>query len=381
MLVLHTSDWHLGRMLYGRSLLDDQVHFLQRVFLPAVEQEKPDLVLISGDIYDRQIAPTDAIALFDAFLLRLMDLQIPVAFTAGNHDSAERLAMMKPLLRQNGVYVSTTLQDAMQPVTFTTGGETVQLFLLPYLDPSQVRAFFGDDSLRGEAACMQRVIEALQSSFMPGAMKLLSAHCFVAGALTSESETTIFAGGSGQVPAALFGDFDYVALGHLHGPQKAGPNGRYSGSPLKYSVDEAGHKKSYTRVHLHGGTVNTACVPIPPLRDVRRVKGSFDELLALHTLSPCQDYVEITLTDERPVLLAAQRLQPAYPNLLSVLSERIYATPAAARQRDRLRRQDETAIFNAFYEDICGLTPDETDTRLFSEILADARRSTEGGGA
>ena len=213
MKLFHTSDWHLGRMLYGRSLLQDQQWFLEQVFLPAVERERPACVLIAGDIYDRQIAPTEAIRLFDATLSRLMSLGTKVCVISGNHDGAGRMALLKQALRRSGVYFATELSHALTPVLLEEGGERLQLFLLPYFDTAQAREFLGDGSLRGEGPCMERLLEQLLPLFDPEAGHVLLSHCFAAGAQTSDSESTLFVGGSGQVPPSLFDPFDYPEPG------------------------------------------------------------------------------------------------------------------------------------------------------------------------
>lgn len=371
MKLFHTSDWHLGRMLYGRSLLDDQRYFLEQVFLPAVEREKPDCVILSGDLYDRQIAPPEAIRLLDGIFSRLAELGCTVAAISGNHDGADRIAIMKGALRRCGVYLSTSLSDALTPVELEADGEHVQLFLLPYFDCAAAREFFSDEGLRGEAACMQRMLQELERRFRPGCTHILAAHCFAAGAFTSDSESTLFVGGSGEVPPALFSAFDYVALGHLHGPQKAGENGRYSGSPLKYSIDEERQKKSFLLLELKGGAVTETAFPVVPLHDVRRISGGFEELLEAGAASPCEDYVELNLTDEAPVMLAAQRLRPYYPNLLAVTNNWAAATAIGGRA-EKLKGQDETTVFRTFLEELCGTEATEEDLSLFSEILEEA---------
>lgn len=371
MKLFHTSDWHLGRMLYGRSLLSDQRHFLENVFLPAVERERPACVILAGDLYDRQIAPPEAIRLFDSTLSRLTDLGCRVCMISGNHDGADRIAILKGALRRSGVYLSTNLEDAFSPVLLEEQGEKIQLFLLPYFDAAQAREFLGDDSLRGERAAMERLIEKMVPLFHPGAAHILVSHCFTAGSLTSDSESSLFVGGSGEIPPALFDPFDYVALGHLHGPQKAGKKGRYSGSPLKYSVDEAGQKKGFIRLQWKDGAISVEQIPVVPLRDVRRVSGLFQDLLKQGEACPCQDYVELTLEDKEPVLLAAERLRPGYPNLLSVSGS--WAMGSAGERAKKLEGQDESTIFTSFLKDVCGLEAEEEDLRLFREVLEEVK--------
>jgi len=376
MKIIHTSDWHLGRMLYGKSLLSDQRHFLQNIFLPVVEREGPAIVIIAGDIYDRQVAPTEAIRLFDDTLSVLLKMKIPTAFISGNHDSPDRITIMKSALRSAGVYVSTSLADAFQPVELHQGDERIQLFLLPYLDNAAVRDYFQDETPKGEQACMRRVLEELKPLMREDCAKILAAHCFVAGSEHSDSESTIFAGGSAEIPASLFEDFDYVALGHLHGPQRAGGNGRYSGSPLKYSVDEQHQKKSFVMLDVRQGSVRSQLVPINPLRDVRRITGLFEQILTDGQAQKCEDYVELILEDQNPVMLAAEKLRPCYPNLLSVRNNWAAASVALTERR-RLKNETEQVIFQSFMKDICDVDSDEGVRLLFEEVLREAVREED----
>jgi len=366
--LFHTSDWHLGRMLYGRSLLPDQSWFFQEVFLPAVEREKPACVLLAGDIYDRQIAPPEAIRLFDSVLSRLVELSCKVCVISGNHDGADRITLLKTALRGSGVYFSTTLSDAFSPVLLEENGEKVQLFLLPYFNSAQGREFLGDDSLRGEAACMKLLIEQMLPLFEPGAAHILVSHCFAAGAMPSDSESSLFVGGAGEIPPELFSPFDYVALGHLHGPQRAGEKGRYSGSPLKYSVDEEHQKKGFCRLEWDGASLAVEEVPITPLRDVRRISGLFQELLEQGKRQPCEDYVELVLEDKSPVFLARDKLRPYYPNLLS-LSNPWAISGAAGERAARLKGQDDRTIFSSFLQDVCGTPAEPEELQLLQELL------------
>lgn len=372
MRIFHTSDWHLGRMLYGRSLLSDQRHFLETLLLPAIEREKPAALLIAGDIYDRQVAPPEAIALFDSTLSRLVEWGVKVLIISGNHDGAQRMALLKGALRHSGVFFATSLEDMLSPVLLEEGSQRVQVFLLPYFDCPAAREFLGDASLRGEAACMEKLLEGLYPLFLPEAAHVLMAHCFCAGGMTSDSESGTFVGGSGQIPPSLFSRFDYVALGHLHGPQKAGETARYSGTPLKYSIDEAGQKKGYLSLAWDGNSFSAEHREAKPLRDVRKITGLFKDLLASGETAPCEDYVELCLTDKAPVLLAAERLRPFYPNLLSVRNQ--WALEGAAGRRAKaLSGADEGTVFSAFFQEVCGEEPEQEDMALFREVLQEVR--------
>lgn len=365
MKLFHTSDWHLGRMLYGRSLLEDQRHFLEGQFLPAVERERPACVLLAGDLYDRQVAPPEAIALLDRTLSRLVELGVPVCAIAGNHDGPSRIAILKDALRRCGVYLATRLEDAFAPVMIEGEGQAVQVFLLPYFDTAQAREFLGDDNLKGENACMEAILQRMAPLFAPGAAHVLVAHCFAAGAQTCDSESVALVGGSGQVSPQLFEAFDYVALGHLHGPQRAGEKARYSGSPLKYSIDEAGQKKGFLTLTWDGNRMEAELCPTRPLRDVGRLCGRFEDLLAR---GPCEDYVELVLEDEEPVLLAAERLRPMYPNLLSVSHPKAFAA-AVGQRAAQLKSRDQATVFTSFLKEVCQMDPEEEDLALFREVM------------
>jgi exonuclease SbcD len=372
--LFHTSDWHLGRMLYGRSLIEDQTYFLEQVFLPAVTKEKPDCIILAGDLYDRQIAPPEAIRLFDATLQRLVESGCKIAMITGNHDGQDRIAILKEFLKKSGVYLSTTLADAFSPMVLEKGEEKIQLFLLPYFDPAEAREYFQDPSIRGEEMAMQRVIDAMKQLFLPGHLHFLVSHCFAAGSSTCDSESTMFVGGSGSVPTDLFSPFDYVALGHLHGPQKAGETGRYAGSPLKYSIDEEKQKKSFVMLETEQNQVSQTLVPIIPLRDVRRIRGTMEQLLKQGAEQSTEDYVEIVLEDKKPVFMAAQQLRDYYPNLLSVVNNWVVSDAGTTRNIGH-QKQDETTVFTSFLSEICNLEVTEEDTALFQQILEEVTPS------
>lgn len=372
MRIFHTSDWHLGRMLYGRSLLEDQRHFLEKALLPAIEREKPAGLLLCGDVYDRPVAPAEAIALFDRALSRLVELGVKVCVIPGNHDGAQRMALLKGALRKSGVFFATSLEDSLSPVLLEEGGQRVQVFPLPFFDTPTARDFLGDPTLRGEAACMEKLLQKLYPLFEPGAAHVLMAHCFCAGSVVGDSESSAFVGGSGQIPPALFERFDYVALGHLHGHQPAGGNARYCGTPLKYSLDEARQEKGFLVLDWEGNAPSVRHQEAMPLRDVRKIEGPFAGLLAQGEACPCEDYVELCLTDKSPVLLASQRLRPFYPNLLAVRNQ--WALEGAAGKRAlSLQGAREDAVFAAFFQEVCGTAPEEADMALFQEVWKEVR--------
>ena len=329
MQLLHIADLHFGRLLYGRSLMDDQRHFVRQSLLPALDAYKPDALLIAGDLYDRQIASVDAIHLFDELIDALCERSIPAVIISGNHDSPDRIAVGKSLLARHGIHIITELKDAFTPVEIGN----IQIFPLPYFENAQMRDFLGDETLRGAGACMRAAVEKMEKAFDPAKKHVLVA-----------------------------------ALGHLHAAQRAGDTARYAGSPLKYSVDEAHQKKSMTLVTL-GDTVETTCIPVTPLHDVKRIEGTFAALLENGQAAPNEDYVEILLTDDEPVFRPADRLRPYYPNVLGVRSTWFLKQHAGTQAEADLHSRSRAELFRGFLKEVCGEEAQPEDEALLAEIL------------
>lgn len=377
MKILHTSDWHLGKMIYGRSLLQDQAHFLKEVFLPTVQKEQPDCVILAGDIFDRQIAPVEAIRMFDKVLTEMSRLQIPFAVISGNHDGADRIAVGASMLRSSGIYIATKLEDVFSPVVLTKGSETLHLYLLPYIEPADVRQYFQDESIQGFPMAYQAVLSAIQDNMDQNAINILVGHCFAARSQTCDSESAVYVGGSGEVPPSLFQSFDYTALGHLHGPQRVGEYGRYCGSPLKYSFDEEHHKKSLTLLDITKQSNTITLLPIPTLRDMRTVTGTLEELITLGKTTPSEDYLAVELTNDTPVYMPLEQLRPYFPNVLSVhcnwLHTELSGEQKMLRQTIQNRTINEMTIFSQFLQQICGTEPTKEDEALFQTLFTELK--------
>lgn len=381
MKLLHTADWHLGRMLYGRSFLEDQAHFIRQFFLPLVREELPDAVIIAGDVFDRQIAPVEAIALLEEAIDGVVEaLGIPMLFIAGNHDGAERLALSSKLLRKSGLYIASDLTDAKQPVVLGGGQEETHVYLLPYFDPPQARAA-GYPQAQGWQEAYAAVVGSIAAGLDKRVRNVLVSHCFAAGGVPSNSETSLSAGGAGQVETGVFEAFDYVALGHLHAAQRAGNTGRYAGSPLKYSFDEEKHHKSVTMVEWREGELHVALREVQPLRDMRVIEEPFETLAARDT--PCEDYVYLRLADRAPVFEPVARLRGLFPNLLGLSGEWMDAETRGTPGRSLLRAQvkaqkaGDLALFDAFMREACGQTPEDQDRALFREAYLRAGEEEE----
>ena len=375
MKILHTSDWHLGRVLYSHSLLSEQQHFVEDFFLPLVEREKPDLVILAGDIFDRKIAPVEAIRLFDQFVTYMCaDLSIPLAVITGNHDGADRISIGSRLLADRGLYLVSRLEQGLTPFLLKDDYGPIQLWMLPYFDPAMARDAMNDPSIEGFGGAYKAVLDDIRQRMDPAARQILVAHCFVAGSSVSDSESPLYIGGSGEVDAGLFAGFHYVALGHLHAPQYPRPFIRYAGSPLKYSFDEEHQRKSVSLVQLTD-KLSVKDIPVTGVRDVRTVTGTLEELLAQSSGDTHRDdFIYAYLTDEGPVFEPMARLREGYPNILGLESNWLTSSTVNVERRDlreSLRKQGTSSdftIFSSFLAQVCGTQADAQTEELFRAI-------------
>ncbi len=327
MRLLHLSDLHLGKKLNEFSLLEDQKYILRQI-VEIAAAERPDAVLLAGDIYDKSVPATDAVQLCDDFITALADLEISVCVISGNHDSPERLAFGARLLRSSGVHVASCYSGAPQKLTLRDAYGDVNIYLLPFLKPALVRHYLDKEA----AARIISYHTALQAAVArldldTSQRNVLVAHQFITGALTAGSEA-VNVGGLDNVGAEIFEGFDYVALGHIHNAQNInGERIRYAGAPLKYSFAEWRQQKSVTLAELgEKGSLRIRELPLRPWRDLRTLKGSYDELMqrdfykdfSFDSDGRLLDFYHVTLTDEEDVLDAALKLQSVYKNLLQL---------------------------------------------------------------
>lgn len=315
---IHLSDLHIGKRVHEVSMLDEQSCILSQI-LSVIADTRADAVLISGDVYDKTVPSAEAVTLFDDFLYRLSERNLPVLMISGNHDSPERLAFGNRLLEKSRIHISPVYTGEIQPVTLSDEYGNVHFWLLPFLKPGQVRHYFPEETVESYTdACR---VAVAHMGFDKSRRNVLLAHQFVTGAATCESEE-LSVGGTDNVDVTVFEDFDYTALGHLHGPQNVGSNRvRYCGTPLKYSFSEANQHKSVTLVELgEKGHLHVELIPLTPRHDLRELRGSFAALTdrANYENTPTDDYLHILLTDEEDVPEAAGRLRAIYPNLLQL---------------------------------------------------------------
>jgi len=316
---MHLSDLHLGKRVHEFSMAEDQ-QFIMEQILSVVDAEKPDALLIAGDVYDKPLPPVEAIEIFDRFLVELSERRVPVFIISGNHDSSQRLAFGAKLMEGEGIHIAPVYDGTVEPITLTDAFGNVNIYMLPFEKPAAVRRFFAEQEILSYTDAVKAAIVQMNPDTRE--RNILITHHFVAGALSSESEE-ISVGGTEQVDAAVFAPFDYTALGHLHSPQNCGTERiRYSGTPLKYSFSEESDSKSVTVAELREkGTLEIRALPLLPLRDLRTVRGTYDELMQQSfTLKEKQknDYLRVVLTDEEDIPDAAARLRTVYPNLMKL---------------------------------------------------------------
>lgn len=316
---LHLADLHLGKRVNGFSMLEDQAHILRQI-LAILDDEQPDGVLIAGDVYDKSVPSVEAVGLLDGFLTELRARGVPVLLISGNHDSPERLAFGGRVMDSCGIHISPVYDGALAPVTLQDAFGPVHVWLLPFVKPAHVRRWFPDADIESYTDAMAEAVAHMDID--TAARNVLVTHQFVTGGTRSGSEE-LSVGGTDNVDSSVFAPFDYVALGHLHGAQHIGRETiRYAGSPLKYSFSEAKQHKSVTVVTLgEKGDVQVRTVALTPLRELREIRGSYDELTARsfyeHTTYR-SDYLHLILTDEQDVFDAISRLRTIYPYLMTL---------------------------------------------------------------
>ncbi len=381
MRLLHTADWHLGRVFYGASLIEDQAHALEE-FCALAADLRPDAIVIAGDVYDRSLPPAEAVALLDETLTRLVTgVRVPVVVIAGNHDSPARLAFGSRLLARGGLHVAGPVEADPMGVSVSTPAGPARIWALPHADPPEVACALEDDCVRGHEAAMAAMLGRIRAAGVAGERSIVVAHAFVTGGRPSESERPLSVGGTAQVAAPLFDGFDYVALGHLHRPQSlADRRVRYSGSLLKYSFDEHDHRKSVTLVEITGAPPTMAPTieeyELPVRRDVRKISGRLRDLLAAPPAGGRDDYLWVDLLDELPVPSPLERLRAVFPNVMYAAR----ATATAPQNRPggpvagEIARLGLADLFERFFTDTTGeaLSPDQQ--AVFAHVVQEFER-------
>ena len=370
----HTADWHLGKLVQGVYMTEDQRHVLDQ-FIKAIIEEKPDAVVIAGDLYDRAVPPTEAVALLDEVLEKIvMELKTPVLAIGGNHDSPGRIHFGSNIMRANGLHMVGQMTKALEPVVLEDEFGEVHFHLVPFADPSVVRHLYEDESVSNHQDAMKRVVDGIRQKLSAEARHVLVGHAFVTphgetADNTSDSERPLAIGGAEYVAAHLFEPFHYTALGHLHQAHHVlHETIRYAGSPLKYSISEERHQKGFFIVEMDGdGQVTVEKKLLDARHDMRTVEGRLADLL---TQPVNEDYVFVKLLDETPVLFPMEQVRTVFPNAMHV-ERKMTVQPSIGRGEKQAitGKQDDLTLFKSFYEAIKGEAADQETSDLFTEVL------------
>jgi exonuclease SbcD len=370
---IHTSDWHIGRQFHNVSLLEDQRHVLNQL-IEHIEREAVDAVVIAGDIYDRSVPPAAAVELLDDVLNKICDeLGVPVLLIPGNHDSAERLRFGSRQLRQAGLHIIGELSQINKPIRIRGSAFEACFYGIPYNDPETVRNHFGVNVATHDEA-HRYLVEQIIRAKSDDSPNILISHCFIDGWDESDSERPLSIGGADRISYEAFAAFDYVALGHLHGPQHKGESHiRYSGSILKYSFSEQNQHKGVSLIEIAANGMKSAThLSLHPLRDMRILEGELNTLLEQGKVDPHNDdYLLVRLTDRHALLDPMGKLRQVYPNVLHIEKPGMLDMSDQPINQDKLKR-GELDMFRDFFEQIHGqaLLPeqDEAIKKIISGI-------------
>ena len=374
---MHLSDLHLGKRVNEFSMLEDQVYILNKI-VNIIDEEKPAAIILAGDIYDKPIPPAEAVELFDDFLYKLSQRNLKVFIISGNHDSAERIAFGARLFDKTGIYMSPVYTGNISPIEMSDEFGKINIYMLPFIKPVHVRRYFPDTEISSYTDAVSKVIENMHLDI--GIRNILITHQFVTGASRTESED-ISVGGSDNVNADVFRDFDYVALGHIHRSQSCGSEYiRYSGTPLKYSFSESKDTKSITVIDIkEKGTIKLDFIPLTPLRDMVEIKGTYDDLMLKsfyeNTTYP-NDYVHITLTDENDILDVITRLRVVYKNIMKLdYDNQRTRSNSEINPINDMESKSPLELFDIFYDSRNGQPLNNEQREFMESIIEDIWRN------
>ncbi|MDP4090937.1 MAG: exonuclease SbcCD subunit D [Bacillota bacterium] len=391
---IHTGDWHIGKIVNEFSMLEDQ-RFVLNQLINIIEEERPNALVIAGDLYDRSIPPVEAVELLDDIFSRiLLELNVPILAIAGNHDSAERLSFASNILTKHGLHIAGTFSSEIKRVVLEDEFGPVNFYLVPYADPKEVRHIYKDEEISSHDIAMRKVVERLKQNMKADEKHVMVAHGYItfmadpeegrdeniiidgerSGLKICDSERPLSIGGSDLISGKYFDCFNYTALGHLHSRQKVGSERmRYSGSLLKYSLSEANHIKGVTIVNLdRNGEVTTAFKALNSRRDIRIIKGPLNELISpsVYSCDNVEDYVYAVLTDEGELVDPISKLRAVYPNIMGLRREtltekELSRTSAAAGHNTKSKLE----LFEEFYGAIVGRQLSEDRLDIISEVI------------
>ncbi|KUK83195.1 MAG: Nuclease SbcCD, D subunit [Petrotoga mobilis] len=364
---IHTADWHLGKIIYSNYMTQDQKYVLDN-FLAYLSETPPDVLLISGDLYDRGIPPSEAINLLNEVLSKVvLELKIPTLIISGNHDSDERLEFLNGILSNMNLHIEGTLKKEVKKVTFKDEFGLVNFFMLPYVDPQKASDIF-KINFENKTQLLKHYIDSINVN--EDERNVLIAHEYIMGGLNSESERPLSIGGSEYIDPSVFDKFDYVALGHLHRPQKI-KNIYYSGSLLKYSFSEVDHKKGMNLVEMkEKGSILVEKLSFNTAKDMKVIRGYFDDIMKTES---SDDYLQIILENSKPVYDAINKLRAKFPNVLSLDFPNLKTNDEVKTKDYNIKKILPEDLFESFYKEVknqeLSFEEKQIVTSIFNELL------------
>ena len=371
MKIIHTSDWHIGKIVNEYSMIDDQKYILNKL-IELIDEENIDVLMIAGDVYDRSIPPVEAVELLNETLSKLIiDRNVSVMIISGNHDSGERLSFGSKILEKQGLYIAGSDDKLYKKVVLRDNNQNVNFYLVPYKDPALTKKLLNNKEIRSHNDAMIAVIDKIKEELNENEINILIGHGYVtmkreeaiegndhkyevAELQTSESERPLSIGGTDLIDGNIFKDFDYVALGHLHGRQRIGRDTmRYSGSLLKYSFSEVKQKKSVAVLDLIDKDINIELKELKPLRNLRIIKGNIEDLICegRDIEEGKEDYIQAILTDDGELMNPMEKLKSVYPNTMLISRERKKnVSKENTLSKGEFRKKSKIDLFKNFYE-------------------------------
>ena len=387
MRIFHMADWHIGKLVNGFYMTEDQEYIIEQLY-KAIEEKRPDVLIIAGDLYDRSVPPVHAVELLNKSLIRIVkDLNTKVIALAGNHDSNERIEFASSLLSESGLYIFGNLKRKVDKITLKDEYGKVNFYPIPYADVPYIRDLFQDESIKNYDLAMERVVGEILEDINEDERNVAIAHGYITGITDdnveeleeSDSEKPLSIGGTEYINSKHFSKFNYTALGHLHGPQKVGSNKiRYSGSLMKYSFSEVNQSKGITIVDLDkNGEVNIEIYELKPRRDFRIKKGTLQEVLSGYNkeIENNEDYLKVVLQDKGELLDPMAKLRAIYPNVMEITREERVVREGSRKVASNIKEKSKISLFEGFYKDIM----DESCTEDELDIMKRIMESAEGG--
>lgn len=389
MKIFHMGDWHIGKLVNGFYMTEDQEFIIEQIY-EAIEKKKPDVVVIAGDLYDRSVPPVHAVELLNKTMKKIVkDLNTKVIALAGNHDSNERLEFASSLLCDSGLYIVGNLKRKIDKIVLEDEHGKVNFYPIPYADVPIVRDLFEDENIKTHDLAMQKIISEILNDFNEDERNIAVAHGYVTqmkednfeALEESDSEKPLSIGGTEYINAKHFEKFNYTALGHLHGPQKVGSDRiRYSGSLMKYSFSEVKQKKGITIVDIdENGDIDIEIYDLKPRRDFRIKTGTLDEIIKGFDNSSenYEDYIKVILKDKGELLDPMAKLRSIYPNVMELTREERVSRNSSRNVATNIKEKSKMTLFKNFYEDIMDETCSEDEMIIMGKIIEGAEKGGE----